>query len=57
MPHEVGMLVYDVVRRVDITTGSEIVVAGNGTASFSGDGGVRGPLNYLSTEKRATRQR
>jgi DNA-binding beta-propeller fold protein YncE len=30
---------YNVVRRVDTTTESEIVVAGNGTQGFSGDGG------------------
>ena len=29
----------NVVRRVDTRTGSEIVVAGNGTSGFSGDGG------------------
>jgi DNA-binding beta-propeller fold protein YncE len=29
---------YNVVRRLDTTTGNEIVVAGNGGAGFSGDG-------------------
>ena len=30
---------FSVVRRVDMLTGDSIVVAGNGTAGFSGDGG------------------
>src|SRR5207244_13181071 len=39
---------YSVVRRVDTTTGNEIVVAGVGTVGFSGDGGpaTAAELNY-----------